>query len=300
MTIEKLLQEWEAWLRDIKRVSDYTAVSYQHDLAQFSTFMHEHLGAPLTEITLSKLETRDFRAWLAARHSHYDASSNARALSSVKGFFRYLEKHHQLKNAAIFHIRGPKLKKSLPKSLAEPQANETLDAMSEHHKRAWINARNIALLLLLYGCGLRISEALSLRYADRPKGDSLRITGKGNKERIVPLLPIVIEAIADYLRQCPYRLASEDALFVGIRGKAMDPGVFQRDLRHIRRALNLPDSATPHAFRHSFASHLLAGGGDLRAIQELLGHESLSTTQRYTHIDSTRLLEAYKNAHPRA
>jgi integrase/recombinase XerC len=230
----------------------------------------------------------------------FEGASNARALSTVKSFFRYLEKDTGMENAAVFHIRSPKIKKSIPKALAEGQAEQALGEIKTMSKEEWINKRNLALLTLIYGCGLRISEALSLNYKDFPKGDSITILGKGNKQRAVPVLPVVKAAIEEYVAACPYPFEAKTPLFLGSRGGALDPAIFQRELRKLRTALGLPESTTPHAFRHSFATHLLSAGGDLRSIQELLGHASLSTTQRYTHVDKERLMNAYKNAHPRA
>lgn len=297
--LAKLAREWEGWLTDVKRASRHTIVSYQNDLSQFFGFLSEHLGGKVTVKNLEALEPRDFRAWLASRLGEFEATSTARALSTVKSFFRWLEKQGRLKNESVFHIRSPKLKKSLPKALAEEQSKAALKAIGSQHKDEWLNKRDLALLTLIYGCGLRISEALSLRPAD-VTGDSIVITGKGNKQRAVPVLPVVKAAIADYLSACPYNPSPTTPLFLGKRGKKLDPAIFQRELRLLRRAIGLPESATPHAFRHSFATHLLSAGGDLRSIQELLGHASLSTTQRYTHVDKDRLMKAYKNAHPRA
>ena len=294
-----LVREWESWLRDIKRSSKYTIVSYRTDLGQFLGFLSNHTGGKVSLKTLEKLEARDIRAWLASRLDDFEAASTARALSSVKSFFRWLEKQNKLKNEAVFHIRSAKLKKPLPKALAEEQSASALAGIGEQQKEEWVGKRNLALLTLIYGCGLRIGEALSLRYKDKP-GEALVITGKGNKQRVVPVLPVVQAAIEDYLASCPYSFEPDSPLFLGARGKALNAAIFQRELRILRRALGLPESTTPHAFRHSFATHLLSAGGDLRSIQELLGHASLSTTQRYTHVDKHRLLKAYKNAHPRA
>lgn len=296
---------WEEWMRHVKNASNHTLVSYRHDLDHFCRFLSNHLGERVDLPHLHGLQARDFRSWLASRHGEYESTSTARALSTIKSFFRYLEKQDKVKNTAIFHIRGPKTKKSLPKALAETQAAEAIEGIATQHEEPWIARRDTALLLLIYGCGLRISEALSLRHKDIPTqkssgGDTLSVIGKGNKQRHVPMLPMIREAIEDYLAHCPYPFTASSPLFVGKQGKPLDPGVFQRNLRHLRRALGLPESTTPHAFRHSFATHLLAGGGDLRSIQELLGHASLSTTQRYTHVDKQRLLSAYSSAHPRA
>lgn len=287
------------YLTHNKRASNHTIISYEHDLEHFFSFLQGHLGGKVSVSQLKQLQARDFRAWLASRSGEYEASSNARALSSIKSYFRYLEKNDHLKNSAVFAIRSPKLKQALPKAVSEAQASEALDLM-RHMKEDWTGKRDYALLLLLYGCGLRISEALGITRKQAEHKDHLIITGKGNKQRMVPLLPIVQVAIADYLHHCPMQIGSGDILFIGKQGKPLNPGIFQRTLRNIRAQMGLPDSATPHAFRHSFATHLLAAGTDLRAIQELLGHSSLSTTQRYTHVDSGRLLSAYDKAHPRA
>jgi integrase/recombinase XerC len=299
-SLQQAIQAWQDWLRDLRRCSPHTLLSYGNDLRHFCRFMSAHKGGRVDFADLRGLEPRDIRAWLAQRVQEFEPASTARALSTVKSFFRYLEKNHGVENAAIFHIRGPRLKRALPRALAEEQAGRALQAIGQQHEEEWVNKRDLALLVLIYGCGLRISEALGLRYADRPAGDSLSITGKGNKQRMVPVLPLVKTAIEEYIAACPHPFAPDSPLFYGKRGKALDPAIFQLQLRKLRQALNLPESTTPHAFRHSFATHLLSAGGDLRSIQELLGHASLSTTQRYTHVDRERLLAAYKTAHPRA
>jgi len=296
--LAKLSSEWESWLQDIKRASKHTIISYQNDLRQFFGFLSEHLGGKVSLKHLEAVEPRDIRSWLASRMGNFEAASTARALSTIKSFFRWLEKQGKLKNEAVFHIRSPKIKKPLPKALAEEQSAAALAGIGEH-KEEWIRKRDLALLTLIYGCGLRISEALGLTHGAMP-ADSLVITGKGNKQRVVPVLPVVKEAIEDYLKACPFTFEADSPLFLGKRGKKLDAAIFQRELRLLRVSLGLPESTTPHAFRHSFATHLLSAGGDLRSIQELLGHASLSTTQRYTHVDRDRLQKAYKAAHPRA
>ncbi len=300
--LSAIITQWESWLSDIKHSSDYTVISYKNDLSGFLIFLAGHLGGSVGMPQLKELESKDIRAWLAHRamEKKYEPSSNARAVSTVKSFFRYLEKQGKIKNAAIFHIRAPKIKKSLPRALNEEQAADSIENISLEHDESWVNARDVALLVLIYGCGLRIGEALSLKYSDIPRNDSLVVTGKGNKQRKLPVLPVVRKAIEEYVAACPYEFISDSPLFYGLRGKPLDAGIFQRQIRQLRAKLNLPDSTTPHAFRHSFATHLLSAGGDLRSIQELLGHVSLSTTQRYTKVDKDRLLAAYKNAHPRA
>lgn len=291
---------WQEWLRHGKRMSEHTLTAYIIDLEHFFAFLSEHMGKRIGIKELASLETRDFRAWLARRQPDFEATSTARALSTLKNFYRYLEKQELLKNDAVMHMRGPKLARSLPKALAQGESAQALKTISEQHDEEWVNKRDLALLTLIYGCGLRISEALGLCYRDITGQDNVRITGKGNKQRIVPLLPLVQTAIAEYVASCPHPLERDGPLFIGRRGKKLDPAIFQKQVRKVRHVLGLPDTVTPHAFRHSFATHLLSAGGDLRSIQELLGHSSLSTTQRYTHIDRTRLMNAYKNAHPRA
>ncbi|MDX2073383.1 MAG: tyrosine recombinase XerC [Alphaproteobacteria bacterium] len=287
------------YLAHNKRASRHTLLSYENDLSHFFVFLQEHLGEKISLRVLKNLEARDFRAWLASRMGSYEATSNARALSSVKSFFRYLEKQDICTNAALFHLRGPKLGKSLPKAVDEEKTRDAIGVIGSL-RDDWTSKRDLALLLLIYGCGLRIGEALSVTREAIEGRDTLLITGKGNKQRVVPLLPVVSQAVADYLAHCPIAIEKNAPLFIGARGKKLDPAIFQKTIRTVRAQLGLPDSATPHAFRHSFATHLLAAGSDLRSIQELLGHTSLSTTQRYTHVDSQRLLAAYDKAHPRA
>lgn len=295
------IEAWAAWLAHEKRASVHTLDAYGHDITDFLEFMVGHRGGPLDPATLAALRLADFRAWLAARHARGLArSSTARALSTVRGFFRRLEKTGIASNGAISVLRTPKLPQSIPKALSEAEAFAAIGAVAEMADEPWIARRDAAILTLLYGAGLRIGEALGLDRRNVPAGPALRVTGKGNKERVVPLLPVVVEAIAEYLDACPHVLAPDGPLFVGKHGKRLAPSQVQASLRKVRRALGLPETATPHALRHSFATHLLARGGDLRTIQELLGHASLSTTQRYTAVDTARLAEVYLAAHPRA
>lgn len=302
------LADWRAWLADERRASPHTIAAYETDLAGFLGFLAEHLGGDPSLPDLAGLKAADFRAWLAHRaRSGLAKSSTARAMSTVRGFFRRLEKRDLLSNPAVRAVRTPKLPQSAPKPLSEQGAREVMalvgsDGVGATAKEPWIAKRDAAVLLLLYGCGLRIGEALGLtraRVADMAKG-SMTVRGKGSKDRMVPVLPVVAEAARDYLAACPYAGGDNDPLFLGARGKPLDPAIVQKEMRSLRRALNLPETATPHALRHSFATHLLGGGGDLRTIQELLGHASLSTTQRYTAVDSAKLLDVYRAAHPRA
>lgn len=297
----KAYSRWLDWLAAVKRMSNHTLTAYGHDMQHFIIFTCEHTGEKVGTRTLSGLAQRDFRAWLAHRAGEgLEATSNARALSAVKSFFRFAEREMKLKNPALFNVRSPKLKKSLPRALSIEQSQAAMETIAELQDESWVAKRDLALLTLIYGCGLRISEALSLSKSMLEDAGTLHIKGKGNKERIVPILAVVREAIDDYLNYCPYPIKTTEPMFLGKRGGVLDAGVFQAQLRKLRGFAGLPEGATPHAFRHSFATHLLSGGADLRSIQELLGHASLSTTQRYTHVDRDRLMKAYKNAHPRA
>ncbi len=299
--VAEIFEHWLDYLSEMRGLSERTIVAYRGDVLQFFRFACRHRSAEVDMKLLQELELRDFRAWLAARNGEgLDHASTARALSAVKNFFRYLETKELITSPPVFSLRTPKLAKPLPKALQAEDSALAVDAMGTLHPESWIAARDVAIMLLLYGAGLRIGEALSLSVQAIKGKDMLVVLGKGGKERVVPLLPVVREAVEDYLQQCPYRPAGKSPLFVGARGQKLDPGVFQRQLRKLRAMLGLPESATPHALRHSFATHLLESGADLRSIQELLGHASLSTTQRYTKVDRERLLSAFKKAHPRA
>jgi len=309
--LQSAIDGWRRWMADEKRASDHTLAAYRRDLNAFLSFITNHIGYAPGLDDLAALTPADFRSYLADRSNRGLAkSSTARAMSTLRSLFRFLDKRGLAHNAAIGVIRTPKLPQSIPKALDMAEAGEALQAIGalsetdwfEKRGLGWMSLRDAALLTLLYGCGLRVSEALGLNQKDTPKSEtaSLIITGKGNKQRIVPVLPIVIEAIDRYQESCPFSLKAGDPLFVGARGKRLTARVVQRQMQKLRLLLGLPDSATPHALRHSFATHLLAGGGDLRTIQELLGHASLSTTQRYTAVDAARLTEVYNKAHPRA
>lgn len=295
-------REWLESLRDERRLAANTLDAYERDSRQFLSFLTGHLGGPARIADIHTLRTADLRAFLAfRRRKGAGARSLGRHLAGLRSFLRYLERQGLVNAAAAGAIRAPKQPKSLPKPLTDRQAITVVAAETQLNEEPWIAARDAAVLTLLYGCGLRISEALGLRPADVQPGDTvLRVTGKGGKTRIVPLLPLVIEAVETYRRLCPYVLAPDVPLFRGARGGPLQPAIIQRGMQKLRGAFGLPDTATPHALRHSFATHLLAGGGDLRTIQELLGHASLSTTQIYTGVDSARLLDVYDRAHPRA
>jgi integrase/recombinase XerC len=295
--------DWWSWLADQRRASAHTLAAYQRDLAGFLAFIAEHRGEPINLAGLAGLGQGDFRAYLAHLMDGGKAKSSvARALSVLRGFFRFLERRGLARNGALAGLAGPRLPKSVPKALTAEEASEAVGAVGAMAGEPWIARRDVAMLTLLYGAGLRVGEAVALdrHHLPRDHGAALAVTGKGRKQRLVPLLPQVREAIDAYLALCPYRLGPEEALFVGAHGQRLNARIVQRQMQRLRGWLALPESATPHALRHSFATHLLAGGGDLRAIQELLGHASLSTTQRYTAVDAARLIAVHAAAHPRA
>ncbi len=300
--VRAAVTEWSIWLASERRASANTLAAYQRDLAAFFTFLSGHLGSPATLANLGQLRTADIRAYLAHRRSEgLQSASLARALSAVRGFFRFLGRRDLVHNPAVTSVQSPKLPRAVPKPLTVEAARAALgEVATAPSGEEWVGLRDVALLTLLYGCGLRIAEGLSLRRAHAPLGTSLVITGKGNKQRLVPVLPVVRAAVDQYVAACPHDLPADGPLFVGARGKQLQPAIVQKRMRQMRAALDLPDTATPHALRHSFATHLLSAGGDLRTIQELLGHASLSTTQRYTDVDAERLREVYDKAHPRA
>lgn len=290
-----------------RRVSPKTSQAYEQDLLAFFEFIAGHHGKALTLNRVPELSLRDFRSYIAARRrgeNGLSPNSLARHLSSLRTFFRYVERRWNVKNAAIALVKGPKTKPPLPKAMTATQAAklanlETLKQGTTPQKQ-WIAYRNHAVMCLLYGAGLRIAEVLSLCKHELPLGEVLRVKGKGDKTRIVPLLPAVRKAVEGYDAICPYVLDAASPIFRGSRGGVLRPEIIQSEIRRLRGALGLPETTTPHSLRHSFATHLLAAGGDLRTIQTLLGHENLSTTQRYTHIDAARLIGVHSDAHPRA
>lgn len=292
---------WRGWLQDERRVAAKTVESYSFDLQNLFHFLTQHRARQINLAMLAALTLTDFRAWLAHNATqNIGAASRARAVAGVRNFFRWLDRSGQLHNDAIDLLKMPKTAKRLPRPVTESQAQEIVDLAADATQESWTGLRDEALFTLLYGAGLRIGEALSLMRGDIAGADRLTVTGKGNKQRNVPLLPIVRAAIEKYLAACPYAPKAEKPLFIGARGEKLNPAVAQRNLRAVRRQLGLPDSVTPHALRHSFATHLLASGADLRSLQELLGHSSLSTTQLYTQVDAQQLSNTYRAAHPRA
>lgn len=300
--LARAVTDWHSHLTHERGQSSNTQQAYERDLRQFLVFLKRHLGHPPCLGDFARLDAKTFRAFLAARRKEGAVSrSLSRSLSALRMFFRWLEAQEIAKNRTILHIALPKVPHSVPKPLNVAAAAAVV-AQGPAGGDDWITARDTAVLLLLYGCGLRISEALSLTPRTAPINgrDVMHITGKGGKERMVPVLPVVSRAIERYMSECPFPLPSDGPLFAGARGGPLSPRLIQLAMERLRGELKLPDSATPHALRHSFATHLLSAGADLRQIQELLGHASLSTTQIYTEVDRDRLLAVYDKAHPRA
>jgi integrase/recombinase XerC len=295
-----------AWLDHLvldRVASDNTRQAYARDLDQFIRFLEAHRRNSLCLGDLTTLTVKDFRAFLAQRRKAGIAGrSLARTLSALRAFFRWLEREGIARNRAVLDVTRPKIPHSIPKPLTVTKATDLVTPATHADKPDWIARRDTAVLLLLYGAGLRISEALSLTVRDAPSPDRdvIRITGKGGKERLVPVLPVAIAAIRAYRTACPFPLTPDGPLFLGARGGPLSPRIIQLAIARLRSTLGLPETATPHALRHSFATHLLSAGADLRQIQELLGHASLSTTQIYTEVDRERLLAVYDAAHPRA
>lgn len=298
-----LLSQWTAHLREERRFSDNSVAAYERDVAAFLGFLSVHLGGEPNAGNLAELEPRDLRAYLAHRRQGPDAMADrsiSRALAAIRSFYRYLERRHGVKNARLSLVRGPKLKRSLPRPVSEGAARHLIAEATTSAAGEWQGARDAALLTLLYAAGLRISEALALTGGDLPLPEVLRVQGKGGKERVVPLLAQARDAVARYVELCPYAMDEDAPLFRASRGGALSPRMAQALMERLRMALGLPSSATPHALRHAFATHLLANGADLRAIQDLLGHESLSTTQSYTSVEAQKILQTYRRAHPRS
>ncbi len=291
---------WQGWMTGERRLSARTAAIYTHDIVEVCAFLRVHLGSPPGLETLAALRVGDLRAWQAFQHrAGKAAGSRALGVSALRSLDRYLRRQGGSGIGGLSALRAPKVPKPAPRPLEIHQASALVEAADENGA-PWIGLRDQAVLALLYGCGLRISEALGLDRNAYPFGDSVRVVGKGQKERLVPMIPAVAEMTGAYLDACPFGLTRDGPLFVGARGKRLSAGIVQKRLRELRPLLGLDERATPHALRHSFATHLLGAGGDLRTIQELLGHSSLSTTQRYTEVDEARLLDVYRKAHPRA
>jgi integrase/recombinase XerC len=293
------LLTWLATQKALKGAAANTIDAYARDVGDFLRFMTLHNGETQGLGALSRITTSDMRAWMAhTRGGDVGPRSLARKLSAVKSFYRWLSEREGFEPTAVLATRSPKFQRKLPRPLSPEAASDMINTLDAQSLTPWIAARDQAVVTLLYGCGLRISEALSLTGADLPLGSVLRIIGKGGKERLVPVIEPARAAVAQYARLCPYDIPRNGPLFLGARGGALSPRLIQKVMEQARAQLGLPATATPHAMRHSFATHLLNAGGDLRAIQELLGHASLSTTQAYTGVDTARLMEVYARAHP--
>ncbi|TPE47584.1 tyrosine recombinase XerC [Amaricoccus solimangrovi] len=296
-----LLGDWLAQLSAVRGASPRTITAYRRDVSGYLGFLALHEGGPMGAEALARVAVPDLRAWMAAERARgLSARSLARALSAVKSFHSWLAEARGAPAPAVSATRGPRTKQRLPRPVSPDAARALLAAVEAQAEEPWIAARDLAVLTLLYGAGLRISEALGLRQSDAPLGETLRITGKGGRERLVPVLPVAARAVEDYRALLPYAPGPEAPLFLGAKGGPLNPRLVQKAMQTARTALGLPATASPHALRHSFATHLLEAGGDLRAIQELLGHASLATTQVYTGVDQARLMEVYERAHPKA
>ena len=299
--VRRWLDAWLGELSEVRRLAPMTLEAYTRDARQFVGFLADHAGGAVSPQILRQLRPADFRAFLAQRRNDEAGSrSLARSLSALRSFFRYLEREGLASGDALAAVRAPKRPQPLPRALTETEARQVVQDGAALREEPWIAARDAAVLALLYGAGLRISEALSLTATDFSGEGALRVAGKGGKTRLVPMLPVIRQAVAAYRELCPYAPGPAEPVFRGARGGPLSPRLIQQKLERLRGALGLPPSATPHALRHSFATHLLNRGGDLRAIQELLGHASLSTTQVYTRVDTDRLMRSYTAAHPRS
>lgn len=292
--------EWLGYLTHAKNLSTATIDAYRHDVLMFAQFMISFKEEEMTIQFLENLTLQDMRSFLAhCQRENFSRTSTTRILSGIKNYCRYLMKHHGLHNDQMLRVRHPKLPQSVPKPLVKEDAHLVVEAIENLQKDSWVGKRDRAVLCLLYGAGLRISEALSITPQQLERKGAIYIKGKGNKERLVPIITPVSEAIEAYLRECPYDLPKNEPIFRGEKGGVLQPAIIQRQVQKLRNAFGLPQTTTPHALRHSFATHLLGNGGDLRTIQELLGHSSLSTTQRYTEVDQFKLMQLYQRAHPR-
>ena len=294
---QDLIRDWDAHLAHEKRRSEHTRRAYIATAERFCAFLSRHRGGAVDARIIKALTPNDLRAYLAERRAEgLGNASAARELSALRSFLRFVGGS----NAIVPQMRGPRVKKGLPRPVAPAEVLRLAHDVEDNAREGWVGARDFALLLLLYGAGLRIGEALSLTGAVLPLGDTLRVTGKRSKTRIVPILPVVAGAVSRYVEACPWPIGKDTPLFLGARGGPLAPGVVRANVRSARLALGLPERTTPHALRHSFATHLLAGGADLRSLQELLGHASLASTQVYTAVDAAHLLDIYRSAHPRA
>lgn len=297
-----IIDNLKSWINHIKSLDDLaenTLKAYNRDVLNFIGFLQKHLDIDQDNQKYMILKVTDIRAWLSfEKNKGVNSRSLARKLSSVKNFYRWFSEKEQFDPSVILSIKSPKFQKKLPRPLSKSSAREIIEVVGENKNEKWISARDIAILTLLYGCGLRISEVLSLKVRDTPLPEIIRVIGKGQKERLIPVIAPARESVNIYLKLLPLKLSREDFLFRGLRGGILNPRIITRAMEQARQQMGLPETATPHAMRHSFATHLLEAGGDLRVIQELLGHSSLSTTQAYTAVDTVQLMEVYNRTHP--
>ena len=299
--IAKIVDEWQDYLSNQRNYSQNTLDSYLNDLNNYFSFIGKYYSCNTSLKQVQSVDIRFMRSWLSARHQdNFSAASSARALSSIKNFYKYLEKKFDITCHAVFIVRSPKKPKSLPKALTQSETKLSLDNIEMIGVEGWIHFRNKALLTLIYASGLRISEALSITQKHLENAEFIKILGKGGKERLVPWIPESKALVERYIALLPYYLEKDEPIFRGLRGEVLQRAVFNKELIALRRSLGLPEHLSSHAFRHSFATHLLENGADLRSIQELLGHQSLSTTQRYTKINQSHLESVYEKAHPGA
>ncbi len=296
-----LIEDWKRNAKNFRKLSHSSICSYSRDIKFFLSFLENYENCEISIIILGNIETRDFRAWLAHEIKLGTSYTTLRRyLSSVKDFYNWLNEKKAINNKSIFNVQMPRREKKLPRPVEENYIIDILYLIAKNNKKPWIAARNASVISLLYGCGLRISEALNIKRKDYPFKGILKIKGKGGKERLVPVVPFVEGCAEKYLNLCPFKIEKNDFLFSGIQGKQLSARIIQKEILYCRKQLGLPESVTPHSLRHSFATHLLSAGGDLRTIQELLGHSSLSSTQIYTSVDSERLIKVYKESHPKA
>lgn len=299
--VAALLDGWHGWMGHERRLSPLTQAAYASVLRGFMLFQSGHRGGPVTLETLASLHRADVRAFMATRQGEgASGATAAQSASALKSFARWLDRHQACTLAPLLSVRAPKVARRLPRPLSPDTAATLPEQLEEARPDAWVGARDAALVLLLYGAGLRVGEALALDRSCLPLGETLKVTGKRAKQRIVPLLPVVRAAVLAYVEACPLALDADAPLFVGQHGKRLHRAIIEKAVARARAGLGLADTATPHALRHSFATHLLHRGADLRVIQDLLGHASLSSTQIYTDVDTAHLMDVYRNAHPRA
>ena len=298
--IHHLIENWLSFCEKIQGLQPNTSKAYRRDVEKFSNYINDQFSEKNIRVQLARVNLSNIRSWIAnQKKNQLSNRSILRQLSAVKSFYQWLSLNENIENSKIANFSGPKIKQRLPRPLSIDDTQNLIEYVKSDSGKSWLVARNVAILIFLYGCGLRISEALELKYNLIPLPELIKVTGKGKKERLIPILPIAKNSLMEYLDLCPFTFKPNDHLFIGSRGKKLNPKIIQNIVAKARIALGLPNTVTPHALRHSFATHLLSAGGDLRTIQELLGHQSLSSTQIYTGVEQDRLMAVFKKAHPR-